>query len=172
MGQARIWTTTSRPRTVWPTCGNDPDGHDLRRVDLAHLLDFLREGECRSAALDDAPKPLRPGEIFTRLGAGPESRRREVQAVPQGALVADGLGSIYCLHGPWRFSAEGRRSSPLDPHYSSESVADGGRVPLLGRGLRRRSVEGGGVPRRYARLTERAMPERAPEMRHGTLRPI
>jgi hypothetical protein len=53
---------------IWHWCGNDALQNDVRRIDLAHLLAYLREGEPISPFGTDESKPYKPGGAFGRSG--------------------------------------------------------------------------------------------------------
>lgn len=63
---------------IWHWCGNDALQHDVRRVDIGHLLEFLREGSFTRALTENDPKATTPGGCFTESGWSISDRVRFV----------------------------------------------------------------------------------------------
>lgn len=53
---------------VWHWCGNDALRNDVRRVDIAHLLEFMREGKFDRVIAKDEPEPFSAGGGFGDYG--------------------------------------------------------------------------------------------------------
>ena len=53
---------------VWHWCGNDSMWNDVRRIDIAHLLEFMREGKFERTIVSGEPEPMKPGGIFSPYG--------------------------------------------------------------------------------------------------------
>lgn len=51
---------------IWHTCGNDALRNDVRRVDVAHVLEFMREGEFKRPIHKYDFQPFKPGGVFRR----------------------------------------------------------------------------------------------------------
>lgn len=53
---------------IWHWCGNDAVWNDVSRVDLGHLLEFMREGEFDRRIQEGDPEPFKPGGAFRDSG--------------------------------------------------------------------------------------------------------